>query len=270
MSIVNSISAPEKIFETQGSQPVLILCDDFNFYVCKYNRWPGSEAKTLFNELLAASFAKLWNLAVPEFRFVNINPSHVENFSEIQPAYFNTLCFGSRYNKKFIDIDEFYAEISVTEKRRFRQKTDFLKIALFDLWLGNEDRNFNNYNLLIDIENGYRFVPIDHVNIFNSGNPDKKPVLLTEEDSLISTALIRRLFSRNELLNREYLTDIKNECYICIANCEKHVNDFLDIVPAGWNIDTNKYRSLLSENLFSKVWIDACLKYFLELIQHQI
>ncbi|MFO7658121.1 MAG: HipA family kinase [Bacteroidales bacterium] len=265
---VNSISSPEKVFETHGSQPILILCDDFDFYVCKYNRWPGGAAKSLLHEFLAGSFARLWNLAVPEFCFVNVNPSHVEGIAGLQPFFFHTLCFGSRF-KRLIDIDEFYTEISSTERRKFHKKTDYLKIALFDIWLANEDRHFKNYNLLIDAGNDYRFVPIDHVAIFNTGNLDKGLTLITEDESLISTELTRRLFSRKELLNREYLTNIQNECYICISDCEKNVDNFLGLIPENWKINIKDYQKLLKEHLFNEKWVKDCLNYFLELIQIQ-
>lgn len=93
--------------------------------------------------------------------------------------------------------------------------------------------------------------------------------LITENDSLIKTSLFKRLFSKNELLDREYLRNIKNECYICIKKCEKQLDNYLNVVPAEWNIK-NSYIDAFKSFLFNKKWIDNCLNYFLELIQHQL
>ncbi len=267
MNTVKSISAPERIFETSGSQPLLVLCDDLNFYVCKYNRWPGSSAIKLLHEVLGGSFAKAWNLAVPEFCLVNIEASHIEDMPGLQPAFFNAECFGSHYNNKYVEVDNFYAEMSKSDKSRFSNREDFLKIALFDIWMANEDRNFMNYNLLIDVENENRFIPIDHDAIFNTGNLDKGLDLLTEEDSIISTNFTLKLFSRKELQNKEYLNEIQDEYYLCTANCEKQIDTILNEIPLNWRINTKDYATLLKENLFKQQWIDASWKHFLELIQ---
>ncbi len=267
MIIVNSISSPEKVFETSGSQPILILGNDLNFYVCKYNRWSGSEAKKLFNELIAACFAQKWNLSVPSFNFVKVDPTHIENIAKLQPSFFSTLCFGSLYNSKFSEIDEFYSEISNYDKRRFENKIDFLKIALFDIWLANEDRNFNNYNLLIDIENGNKFVPIDHDAIFNTGNLDKGLVLLSNNETLINTDLAKKLFTKNELCGKDYFKNIRDDYYICIKECEKNIDNILGLVPEDWKININEYRNLFNLNLFSKKWVDDCINHFFELVQ---
>lgn len=269
MITVNSISKPERVFETSGSQPALILCDDFNYYVCKYNRSPGVEAKKLFHEFIAGRFAQIWNLAIPDFCFVNVNPDHVLDYGILQPAFFQTLCFGSKYNGSFIEIDEFYGELSASQKRKYGFKYDFLKIALFDIWMANDDRNFNNYNLLIDVENGNRFTPIDHDAIFNTGNLDNGLFLLSANETLIDTDITKRLFGAKELRNSDFIKNIENEYYLCISECSKNLDIILQDVPESWNINTEKYRTLLTNNSFNKKWIEKSLEHFLELIQLQ-
>ncbi|WP_159523705.1 HipA family kinase [Sunxiuqinia indica] len=269
MNSVNSISRPEKVFETSGSQPALILCDDINFYVCKYNRQPGGKATKLFHELLAGHFAKLWELAVPDFKLVHVSPEHIGGYQQLQPAFFSVPCFGSQFNSRLSEVDEFYGDANLSMRKRFGYRHEFLKIALFDIWLANEDRNFNNYNLLIDIENQNRFVPIDHDAIFNTGNLDKGLVLLSENETLICTDLTGVLFSRKELCDQKFLEEIKNEYYICISKCEENLNQIVSVVPEEWNINITDYQNLLKENLFNKAWSRNCFEYFLELIQLQ-
>jgi len=267
LKIINSIAQPNRVFETSGSQPALFLCEDLEFYVCKYNRSPGTEAKKLFHELIAGRFAEFWDLYVPEFCLVNVNPDYIINHEFLQPVFFQSLCFGSKYNQNFVEIDEFYGELSSRHKRKFSSKFDFLKIALFDIWMANEDRNFNNYNLLIDTENGNRFTPIDHDAIFNTGNLDKGLFLLSENETLIDTELALRLFSSTELRKIDFLTNIKNEYYLCISECKKNLDNILHDVPDNWNINTNKYRTLLINNTFNEKWIQDVYDHFSELIQ---
>ena len=267
MEVIHSISRPEKVFDTTGSRPALILCDDLDFYVCKYNRFPGSESKKLFHEFLAGSFARIWNLSIPEFKLVWVNPHHIYDCKDLQPHFFTTPCFGSKYNRKFSEVDEFYGERIASIKKHFGYRNEFLKIAFFDIWLANEDRNFNNYNLLIDIGNKNRFVPIDHDAIFNTGNLDKGLLLLSDNETLISTDLTKQLFSSKELCDRNNIEKIKNESYICILECRRQLKNLITDNPAEWNINTTDYQNLLEMNLFNEKWIKDCLEHFTMLIQ---
>jgi hypothetical protein len=269
LEIVNSISRPDRIFETSGSQPALILCDDFNYYVCKYNRQPGGKAVKLFHEFLAGTFAKLWNLAVPDFCFVNVNPTHIEEYGILQPAFFKALCFGSKYNSGYSEIDEFYADMPTSDKRKFELKYEFLKIGLFDIWLANEDRNFNNYNLLIDVQNKNRFIPIDHDAIFNTGNLHRGLELLSDNETLINTDLTRRLFTATELRSKDFFEKTKNDYYLCVAECKKNSSTILQDIPDEWRINSAEYLNLLNIHLFSKDWTNKCFNYFQELINLQ-
>ena len=46
-----------KRFYTYGSSPILVMGNDNQLWVCKYNDY-----NKLFNELLAAELAKIWNI----------------------------------------------------------------------------------------------------------------------------------------------------------------------------------------------------------------
>ena len=219
--------------------------------------------------MLAGGFAKLWDLAVPDFCLVQVNPDHVEDHPILQRAFFSTFCFGSKYESSYAEIDEFYADMSSTGKRRFELKFEFLKIGLFDIWMANDDRNFNNYNLLIDVGYGNWFVPIDHDAIFNTGNLDKGLALLTDDESLINTDLARKLFSVKELCKNFFLENTKNDYYLCIAKCKQQTSKILQEIPTEWGIDVAEYQNLLNKYLFNKKWVDKCFTHFQELIQIQ-
>ncbi len=240
-----------------------------NDYVCKYNRNPGTEATKLFHEYLAGCFGRLWGLGIPEFKIVHVDPLHIIEHEYLQPAFFRTPCFGSRYNNRFSEIDAFYGVRLPSIRKQFGHRDEFFKIALFDIWLANEDRNFNNYNLLIDIENQNRFIPIDHDAIFNTGNLKNGLELLSCNETLVSTDITSRLFSARELRDQKYIEGIKNEYYLCTSVCKQKLKLILSEVPKEWKIDISDYRNLLETNLFNDRWIDRCFKHLTELIQVQ-
>jgi hypothetical protein len=49
------------------------------------------------------------------------------------------------------------------ERKNLRNSMDLFWIAVFDIWIANEDRNANNYNLLmVEANEDFSIIPIDH------------------------------------------------------------------------------------------------------------
>ena len=137
------------------------MCADLNDYVCKYAT--GVPTRTLYNEFIAAEFLEHWGLNKPDHRIVNINEEHIlegVKSTRIQVRYFTRPCFGSKHELYAKEIDPSFPNLDINRKilNAIENKFDLLKIGLFDLWLANEDRNHNNYNLLLNpTDSGYCF-----------------------------------------------------------------------------------------------------------------
>lgn len=271
MQILHTIEGIHKIYETQGSSPLLVTCEDLNDWVCKYDR----DTKCLFNELLASEFAQIWAINVPKTTLIKVKPEHIssEKFSQLQPRWFEKECFGSLHIKNVKEIDDTVTKMF--ENNSFRDKitdkNEFLKIALFDIWLANEDRNHNNFNLLLHIspERFNFFYVIDHVNIFNSSFLDYGISELTEDDSIIKTDLAKKLYGNDKKLS-ERVNDVVENFYICINKCEKELNPILDLVPTSWDINKQEIKTKINQNLFTEAWAKKCEANFREVIQSNI
>lgn len=183
----HSIQEIIKIYETGGSHPLLVTCDDLQEWVCKNDR----TTLNLFNELLGYRFGQLWGLRMPEIAQVTIHERHIPIHmrQRLQPYLFQKMCFGSKFLEyaELIDLTTLASFLNSNFRRKIVNKVDFLKIALFDLWLANEDRNHNNFNMLLEFVGNkiYFICPIDHVMLFNSAHLDYEPVLLTDDEGII-------------------------------------------------------------------------------------
>jgi hypothetical protein len=145
-------------------------------------------------------------------------------------------------------------------------RRSILSIAIFDLWIANEDRTGNNYNLLFNpIEKV--FIPIDHVMAFNGNNLDKEPYPLTMEDSILNSSLVQRLFFRTLQPERDELRlRIINDFTNDVAQCHKHLSTFLQHVPEAWNISLADVNERL-RFLFSNEWTGQCSDLFSRYLQ---
>ncbi len=250
-----SITTIEKVFPTNGSHPVLVYCNDLCYYVVKYKR--SKIATNLFNEYIGSSFLQLWELGTPDFEFIDVKKEHVPIglHENISPEYFDAMCFGTKFSRNYSDVTDFLTKSSVSWKKQFIHKEEILLIALFDMWIGNEDRNINNPNLMYDLASGNRFVPIDHQHIFNSSSLEGKLSQLTENDSILSHSIIKSLFKRNELKDQELVADIQRKYYLYIERCQQNLHNIISKIPADWNIKTEKYVQLIEGKIFSERWI---------------
>lgn len=251
------------MFPTTGSNPLLVTCNDLNDWVCKYDKFPNY----LFNELVASEFGKLWRINIPETSLIKVHKEHVPNkkFPKLQPNLFNKDCFGSLYLENTKEIDLTF--IPLFKEKSFRDKilvkSDLLKIALFDIWLANEDRNYNNNNLLLHYaqNNSLSFYAIDHVAIFNSSFFNYGIQALTEDESILNTELAKLLFASDRKLG-ETVNKLVESFYLCIKDCETNLDNILALIPNSWAIDTVDIKAKMEQYLFNDAWGKQCENNF--------
>jgi len=211
MESLVSLEEVEKKYNTSGSRPLLVHASDLAYYVTKYPFY--RKDPKLLNEFLAFHFAKIWGLYIPEMKLIRIKREHLpNNFLGMQLSYVsieNTL-IGSQHLDGVTELfDKLSEGYSNKDLNRF-DKTLLLKIALFDIWLSNEDRNTGNMNLLASFKSDILSpVIIDNEKIFNSGSPFGQLTELTYEDSLFYTLLFVRLFGKRNKEDLELFSEIQ-------------------------------------------------------------
>lgn len=268
MKSLHSIEEIHKLYETPGSSPVLVTCNDLNDWVCKYDKFPIY----LLNELLAYEFARIWGIKVPETAIIKVKEEHVpiDKFPKLQKINFKKECFGSLFLKDSKELD--ITTLALFKEKNFRDKvhdkSDFLKIALFDIWLSNEDRNHNNFNLLLNLspEKYYFFYAIDHVSIFNSSNLDYGLYQINEFESIINTDLAKVLFSKNNKI-KDIVNNLVENFYLCKTECKDKLSEILQKVPSSWNIDLDYIKNKLNESIFQEEWNKSCENSFRQFVQ---
>jgi hypothetical protein len=246
-----------------GDSPVYLLCSDWQDYVCKHAL--NGNATNLICEYLSASFLRLWELPVPEFCFVDVDYEHVKHLG-IQKRNFDKTCFGSRFSKHFVELTLFNDEPDIRKNGAFAvHKLNILKIALFDIWLANEDRGHNNLNLLLDVRKEYNFIPIDHGAVFNSRLLDGHIRLLTENECLTNTDLLKHLFPKRDF-SREFVQELKDYFYLCTHKCKQNFDEILRFIPPDWTIDLKAVTDKIQNEVFTNEWEDRVIETFLKYI----
>lgn len=268
MKQLHSIKKIEKTYNT-GEEPVLVACNDHNSYICKYTRYSGS-ANKLVCELMGAIFAKSWMLNTPEFAIVKVEPEHVPY--TMSGSFFSKPILGSLQYPNVVDITSATIPLITPSEKLCRQ---LMHIALFDLWLSNEDRNANNANLMYDMVND-DIIAIDYGCCFNTATFDYPLSLLTESESILCSDLflhLSKVTSRERILQMaDVLLNIEFHSYIhdcqtglVVAQWDDEANAELecDYIPSAWNIDRTRLANKIEE-LLSEEWIKRVKTSFVE------
>lgn len=268
MKQLHSIKNIEKTYNT-GEEPVLVACNDHNLYICKYTRYSGS-ANKLVCELMGAVFAKSWMLNAPEIAIVKVSQEHVPY--NMSGSFFSKPILGSLQQNNVVDITPATIPLITPSEKLCRQ---LIQIALFDLWLSNEDRNANNANLMYDMVRD-DIIPIDYGCCFNTATFDYPLSLLTESESILCSDLFSHLsngISRERILQlAAILVNIDFPSYLhdcqtglVVAQWDEDTNAELgcDFIPSAWNIDRGRLKNKIEE-LLSEEWVARVKEGFTE------
>ena len=137
--------------------------------------------------------------------------------------------------------------------------------------MANEDRNWNNFNLLTNpVEDGWEIVPIDHGACFNSlmFTEGRELVQLSENETLIDTEEFRNLVKPN-FKSFAQLNEFIESMYLCIPDLEKIYDEQVIEIPQEWNIPKS-YSDALKANLFHQEWLSVTKSHFSAFIKSSL
>lgn len=268
MKQLKTIEGIHRQFDGTGMKPLLVTCDDLQDWVCKYHRFPS----TLLKEYIGSAFAKYWGIKTPDTSFIQVLEEHIDlnQYQGLQLNWFRHDCFGSLFLNHADLITN--ATLPLFKNNSFRakikNKTDFLWIALFDIWTANEDRNHNNYNLLLnsDQNSSYFFYTIDHETLFNSSLLERELTEITEEETIINTDIALILF-RSKNKTKQIVEVLIQNFYLCTRQCEEELHTIIPFIPVSWNIDTVQFVNRMKQHLFSDEWKKKCELIFRTYVQ---
>lgn len=235
---------------TDGHSPLKFMCNDSKIYYCKYRVSPKDvEIDCLIYEVVCNGLLKKLDIPTPEIAFVKITEDSYNkqdlkrNRLYIQPG---VICFGSKEIENAQLVTELDKISDENDFKKYTNPDDLIRIALFDLWVGNMDRgkgdsNFtpgrsNNYNLLSKPEgNKSKLLAFDHGFTFDGEHSFR---IFNEH---FSPSLSGKLFGT------QFFRDMLN--YIPVEKRLKIVNKFIASIKT-LNIDE------LLTALFSKMPFD--------------
>ena len=146
----------KKMITNGCTNPYIVLCNDNNNYVAKF---PGNVQgkRALVNEFIAANICNELQLPILKFELIKVEKS---NYNDLTYGVVDSIAgtaFGTLFN------DNLFPVLSPSRITKTNNKYDAIKILIFDILIGNNDRNPGN--LFIDGKTN-KITMIDHTHIF--------------------------------------------------------------------------------------------------------
>ena len=260
--VLESVKAIEQQYRT-GEEPVLVICSDMNAYICKYMR-SSAAAYKLACELIGSLMAMAWQLETPDIAFVRIKSAHwAGRFAQHS---LSAPSLGSKQMEGVVDVTpSTYGDVASTTVT-LRQ---LMKIALFDFWIANEDRNANNANLLYDVSRG-RLVSIDYGCILNTATFDYAMSQLTTTDTILWSDLFQHLVkSKDRTTIDAIVSELKTVYVACLKRSKRQVKQIVEGLPKEWNVPGKVVEEKLLQ-LFDEQWTSGVWDNFVECLNDNI
>jgi hypothetical protein len=151
--------------------------------------------------------------------------------------------------------------------KSFRAPLDFIKIGVFDLWIGNMDRKPNNLNILLGFKDDlFDFHPIDHTAAFAYlQHKNIKDILLRIEpkNCILSTALAKSILKHE---NPKKILSLRSEILIGMHQVIVNLDFIFSQVPAAWGFNKNA-KDHLKKFLSDKVRNETIANHYLSFIR---
>ena len=151
--------------------PLKVLDESFDPYVLKYpiNLKDNSIAK----EFICHFLLKSWKIPTPEIAILSVSPELLEHCNFLKnrdkDIINKSICFGSKMLLHSLDMNNFITAKDAVSQQKIKNLSGLLKIALFDIWVENEDRKPTNNNLLLNpVGASYVINAIDHAFTFST------------------------------------------------------------------------------------------------------
>ena len=231
--------------------PYVIWCSDGNKYVAKFPGNPNGD-KALINEFISSRLCDFLDLPIMKYQLISVKMEDYMS-SDITPMI--GTAFGTIYD------DDLLTVLNSGEIQKAKNCYDAIKILIFDLLIGNYDRNKGN--LMINPKTK-RIIMIDHTHIFNMGvvwDEYQLPRLEKEEFSISNL----NAFNYNNLFNSiKYNEQFYKELNDFVKKVktieEERVSNIINDIPKDWIITNEERKCIINfiVNRFKRV--DEVLK----------
>jgi hypothetical protein len=244
-----------KEIHTEGHSPLLVLADDFSTYYVKNTRG-HNPAIQIINEFICHSLLNIWGIKNPEVAIIDVDKSILTfNLSDNHRSYYyENITFGSKVLENVVEMNEMVGVSKRIDFNRFNNPIDFLKIALFDIWVENDDRKPTNPNIILQsINSKLEVIAIDHAFTFSTMDYSelyREGITQSFNDNILFSSFVKQILSF--IRKQDFTTDSLDEYfYICLEQSKRNFDVIAQYIPPSLGF-SNELKDQLFSFLFNE------------------
>jgi hypothetical protein len=252
--------------DTDGHSPYMALAEGFKPIIVK----PQNniyDKLSLQKEFVCNLLLQYFKINTPKAYCCQLAPAIQKVNNDIRLQY-SAYYYGSELIKPQYELNELFQLKGKTILRNFKELDTFIKIALFDIWIENDDRKARNSNLLCQvINNQYHFCAIDHAFTFATmpfESLSDACVSFSDNDSILYAACGRNILSHLNI-NKDFIIYIKEYFYFCIYELAQQFDLLLASIPSYFALNDTEQASLKAY-LFSEQRIKEALEILIYIL----
>lgn len=255
-----------KQIPTSGHSPHRVIADDYDEYILKIPN-NAADVISIQKEVICSALLKVWELETPTACFLTLVQGLRE---EINKTVHGNFFFGSNFINNAIDTNHLFRLEKKVNRKLVSNLNDLLKIALFDIWVANDDRKPTNNNLLFcPSGSNYQINAIDHAYNFATikfSQLNNNDSYFSINDSILYTPIGKQAIKEAKVTT-ELINHFREIFYICLGNSEKRLDEILALFPQELqlterdaislrNFIFNEARNKLVFELFCSILLD--------------
>jgi hypothetical protein len=224
-----------KRYHTDGHSPYLVITSDYERYVLKAPN-NSFDLDSLIKEFLCSWLLKKWGVNTPEIAALTLAKELATSpeISGDNRFSYSSVYFGSKHMQDALDLQSLISIEGKVAARKIINLNDIFKVALFDIWVENDDRKPTNNNILLcPSTKGSELTPIDHAATFSTLSfDDLNPIYLSfsDNDSIAYSGFGRSIIKKSNI-NKIWMDNAREMFYLCIAKCEGNFQEIYDKIP---------------------------------------
>jgi hypothetical protein len=248
------VTAIIKQYETTGHSPYLVLTRDFEQFVLKGPL--NINDSSIIKEFLCCQFLNLWGIVNPGSAILKLSESLASSEYVNGKKGLKLLVpyFGSSFISHSVDLQTFLSASDKVGQRRISNIEAILDIALFDIWVENDDRKPSNNNLILTpLGKSFQIMPIDNAFTFatmdfSSLNPEY--VSFSDNDSIIHSPI--GLAAVEKVRNQpNWEVSITENFYIRVEKSKEFFQQVVNNLPEEYALKEDEV-TCLANFLFSE------------------
>ena len=238
---------------TTGHSPLKVFADDGNTYFLK-NIQGKLPAYELASEIICYYLLNLWKIPTPQLTILQVNTQDFKDdlkrfTNRHKLTYYEVPSVGSlALASPVFELNSLTEPTYDLDIQNLANPDDLWKIAIFDIWVENDDRKPSNPNLLLQItQKGTKIYALDHAFTFLTLDyKHLKPewgISQGFNDNILETDLAKELY-KIKAKDEQFRKEVQQFFTDNVVNCKNYMDEILKNIPLEFGLDVEDHQSI--------------------------